>query len=546
MRVSLQEWMDSTQKQIRRDLTSKYQKSVVSTLTDWELIESQGIKTIKPATLGIIQTGGNVAYKNLAIAGSFDIVNIPAVKAVNKFCSKLVTEVTANTKKGINTYIKYGIKEGYSMPKIARDLRPLVGLTGKQTQSIINYRTLLQERTDLSAAQVDKLVMRKMNKTHRMRMENIARTETARAQNIGYCQGLEQIGVEYAELRNGSNPCDECISLNKKRYPIAEASGIIPVHPRCTCAMLPVICEIEKGIKKDDKCRTITEPLKNPPPELVDRKVPKPVSIKPPEFVPKPKPAMIAPKPSLSFRQRQKIWLDSVSKKEKSSIGRYTGDGGYKRMRDVQRDLTNKKITLETATAGEKSLISSVSNIENLISNAPVIDKQIWRGMGFQRGNKSWEFFKKVMDSKKNFSFKTMQSFTSYKPIAGRFAKGDVKVYLTFKQAPSRTADISQLSKFKFEKEVLLGSNSKYRVVSTTEKIGKKTSTYTYELAEVFVKMELKTAFDMQNKDDELINIQKAGSKDTSRFTDLVEVTTDTKKIERIFESLVEISQLTK
>ena len=265
LQVALRKWFDSTQKQIRHDLSSKYAKSadsITSKLTDWELIESQSITTIKPAAVDIMQAGGDAAYKHLAIEGSFDIVNVPAVKAVNKFCAKLVTDVTVKTKQGIKTYIKYGIKEGYSMPKIARELRPLVGLNGRQTQAIINYRKQLElMRPDLSAAQVDKAVMKYTSKTHRQRMLTIARTETANAQNIGYCQGLEQVGVKESELRNGSNPCDECIALNGTKYPIAEAGGIITVHPRCTCAMLPVI---------NDK--VISERLKKPSSKLTKAK----------------------------------------------------------------------------------------------------------------------------------------------------------------------------------------------------------------------------------------------------------------------------------
>lgn len=261
LRPSLTLWFDFAQKQIRRDLTSKYQKSassVTSKLTDWELIEEQGKTLIKPAVLEIMQTSGNAAYKHLAISGSFDVLNVPAVRAVNKFVAKLVTDVTVETKKGIKTYIKYGIKEGKSMSAIAREMRPLVGLTGKQTQAIINYRKKLQvTRPDLSAAQLDKAIMRYTNKTHRLRMEMIARTETARAQNIGYVQGLEQVGVKEAELSAVPGACDECAALDGTRYPIDDAVGVIPVHPRCRCAMLPVISD-----------KVISEQLKKPPKRL--------------------------------------------------------------------------------------------------------------------------------------------------------------------------------------------------------------------------------------------------------------------------------------
>lgn len=263
MQVVLNEWMAFMRKQLREDLRNKYQKSVVTELTDWEIIESQGVTTIKPAALKIMESGGNVAYKSLAVTGSFDVLNVPAMKAVNKFCSKLVTNVTQKTKDGINVYVKHGIKQGHSMPRIAKDLRPLVGLTGSQTQSVINYRKLLTEkRPDLKPAQIDRAVMKYTSKTHRQRMMSIARTETARAQNIGYCQGLGQIGVEESELRNGPNPCEECIVLNETKYPVKEAEGVIPVHPRCTCAMLPVI---------DDKL--IRQTLKRPHPKLSKAKI---------------------------------------------------------------------------------------------------------------------------------------------------------------------------------------------------------------------------------------------------------------------------------
>lgn len=281
LQVALRKWFDFTQKQIRKDLTSKYTKSadsITSNLTDWELIESNGITTIKPAAVDIMQTGGDAAYKHLAVEGSFDVLNVPAVKAVNKFCSKLVTDVTVKTKKGINTFIRHGIKQGWSMSKIARELRPLVGLTGKQTQAIIKYRSnLMLTRSDLTAAQLDKAVMRYTNKVHRQRMLTIARTETANAQNIGYCQGLEQVGVKEAELRNGANPCEECLALKGVKFPIAEAGGIITVHPRCTCAMLPVI---------DDK--VISERLGKPHPKLskaeIEKAEVKIEPIDPPQF----------------------------------------------------------------------------------------------------------------------------------------------------------------------------------------------------------------------------------------------------------------------
>jgi len=254
MQVAVKEWMNFAQKQIRTDLVRKYSKSFASELTDWEVIENNGVKTIKPAALEIMRTGGNAAYRHMAVAGSFDILNVRAMKAVEKFCSKLVVGVTSKTKEGINAYVKHGIKQGWSMGKVVRQIRPLVGLTGTQAQSVINFRNLLAEKhPGYSAAQLNKATMRYTDKTHRLRLENIARTETARAQNIGYCQGLGEVGVKEVELSNADDPCEICEGLNGTRYKVDEASGVIPVHPRCRCAMLPVVDN-----------RVISEQLKRP------------------------------------------------------------------------------------------------------------------------------------------------------------------------------------------------------------------------------------------------------------------------------------------
>ncbi len=259
MQVALTEWFEFTQKQIRADLTMKFIKAigrVTTSLTDWALIESEGIKTLKPATLNIMKSGGDAAYRYLALRGSFDVINVRAIVAIEKFCSTLVTNVTAETKKGINAFVKHGIKEGHSMSKIATNMKPLVGLTEKQMTAVGNYRLKLENlKVPLSTKKIDKLVLQYTNKSHRARVYSIATTETARAQNIGYVQGLEQIGLTEAEFTvSQSDFCAECEALNGQIFPLNEADGIIPVHPHCRCAMLPVI---------DDK--TITNILNKPP-----------------------------------------------------------------------------------------------------------------------------------------------------------------------------------------------------------------------------------------------------------------------------------------
>lgn len=235
---SLRKWFDVTLKQIRGDITTKFQKDITSELTDWKYIEEQGKGILRPATLSIMQTGGNQAYKLFEVKGAFDVLNVDAVKAADKFCAKLVTQVTNETKAGIRIFISTGIKEGKSMDKIARDIRPLIGLTERQTQSIMNYRELLSDKEKfpgLTISDIDRKVDRYSGKTHRRRAEMISRTETARAQNIGYAEGLDDIGVEEVEfsIHPDEITCPICSALDGKKYKVEDAADVIPVHPNC-------------------------------------------------------------------------------------------------------------------------------------------------------------------------------------------------------------------------------------------------------------------------------------------------------------------------
>jgi len=76
---------------------------------------------------------------------------------------------------------------------------------------------------------------------NRSRALKIARTETIMASNEGALYGYEESGIiEKAEFYPAPDACDECEALVGE-YPLAEAHGMIPVHPNCRCVFLPVI-----------------------------------------------------------------------------------------------------------------------------------------------------------------------------------------------------------------------------------------------------------------------------------------------------------------
>lgn len=81
----------------------------------------------------------------------------------------------------------------------------------------------------------------------RTRARVIARTETIAAHADATLDAYEEAGldavtaeVEFATAGD-NRVCPECEDLNGNTYTIAEARGMIPVHPNCRCAWLPVV-----------------------------------------------------------------------------------------------------------------------------------------------------------------------------------------------------------------------------------------------------------------------------------------------------------------
>ena len=247
-RPKVNTWLKQTNKQIIRDLTKKFIKKkatpteIVAALTDWEEIEDNGKKIFKPAVLNIMAKSGNKALEIAGVEASFDVVNVKAVAVTEKICSKLVREVLDETKQAISKLIKEGIKAGKSMGKVAKEIRPLVGLTTRQTMAVVHYNEwLIENRPDWSIKQINNSVGAYERKMHRGRADNISRTETARAQSEGTLQGYEQGNVKKVEWLANVDCCDDCDAMNGRKFTVSEASGMQPRHPRCRCAWAPVI-----------------------------------------------------------------------------------------------------------------------------------------------------------------------------------------------------------------------------------------------------------------------------------------------------------------
>jgi len=246
------EYMKFTNKSINDALRKKYiRKSVefkkdkainiTTKLLDWEKLNENGVKMLKPATLAIMAESGNTANKIAGIEGAFDIINPEAVAAVNKIALNAVTLVNKETKLAINDIIRQGIIDGKSMGRVAKELRTLkaVGLTSRQTIALDKYKKWLDvKRTDLSALQKQKWVDRYQKKLHKYRTETISRTESMRAVSEGSRLSYKSAGYKTLIWSANVGCCEECAENDGQEFTIEEAEGMIPLHPRGRCTWL--------------------------------------------------------------------------------------------------------------------------------------------------------------------------------------------------------------------------------------------------------------------------------------------------------------------
>lgn len=79
----------------------------------------------------------------------------------------------------------------------------------------------------------------------RRRAEVLARTEVIHAHAEGQLDGFEDLGVEEIGIQaewstaGDDRVCAQCFALEGQVMSIAEARGLIPLHPNCRCAWIP-------------------------------------------------------------------------------------------------------------------------------------------------------------------------------------------------------------------------------------------------------------------------------------------------------------------
>jgi SPP1 gp7 family putative phage head morphogenesis protein len=93
-----------------------------------------------------------------------------------------------------------------------------------------------------------------ITKTRALRL---ARTEIIHAHAEGQLDAFAELGVTtttaLAELQTAGDPCPICFALSGQVFTLAEARGIIPVHPNCRCIWVPYTKDKKKPRSKRAK-----------------------------------------------------------------------------------------------------------------------------------------------------------------------------------------------------------------------------------------------------------------------------------------------------
>jgi HK97 family phage portal protein len=175
------------------------------------------IKEILPRITEMVSLNGTSAYTELGVEGSFRVDNPKVIKWIKDKIGKLIknedgTGILDTTLKDLRKTLAEGVKEGESIPKLAKRVSSVYG-------EAKGYRSKL-----------------------------IARTETIAASNQGALQAYDQSGVvEKKEWLTAldERTCEECAALNGQIRKLQEnfSGGVEtpPLHPNCRCTIIPVL-----------------------------------------------------------------------------------------------------------------------------------------------------------------------------------------------------------------------------------------------------------------------------------------------------------------
>ena len=168
---------------------------------------------------------------------------------------ELITLLSDESRKAISNILLRGQGLRMAPRDIAKDIRPLIGLTDRQAQANLKYKDVVYQKlldNGMSEAKArersEAAALRYAGKQHRYRAESIVLTENAFAYNRGAHMGVSQsiadgyMGrCEMVWTTAGTNRvCGRCMELKDTVVGYTDQSGVTipPLHPRCRCTIM--------------------------------------------------------------------------------------------------------------------------------------------------------------------------------------------------------------------------------------------------------------------------------------------------------------------
>lgn len=206
------------------------------------------------------EIAGERATRDLQRAGmraSFDLINQRAVEFVRNHSAALIREFNQSSQAGVRTIIRRAFEDGIPVRQTARlIMEDGIGLTERDARALMNLRRRLERDTelDLSDSQLNARIDRKAEQLLRGRAENIARTETIRAEREGTQESWRQaadeglldvraLGQEWIATPD-ERECDVCMDLDGQKQRLGESFQVSgetfagpPAHPNCRCTL---------------------------------------------------------------------------------------------------------------------------------------------------------------------------------------------------------------------------------------------------------------------------------------------------------------------
>jgi hypothetical protein len=118
------------------------------------------------------------------VASAFDVLNPKVIEAVRALDSRVVNTLKEEIRETFKAFVENGLRLGKNPKEIAREIRPLVGMSSTQVENAEKFRAKLEAK-GLPAAKIDKQVATYQRKAIALNANTNARTATVDSLKLG-------------------------------------------------------------------------------------------------------------------------------------------------------------------------------------------------------------------------------------------------------------------------------------------------------------------------------------------------------------------------